>query len=114
MDISGEGYRVSYDPASVVVSFQGTLRLRGMDEYAPITQLLNDLVGQKRDKVTLDLCELRFLNSSGINVLMRFIINIRDQGHSHVVVYGSSQIPWQGKSLNNLQRLLPSLQLEFK
>jgi hypothetical protein len=114
MDISGDGYRVSYDPASVLVSFQGTLRLRGMDEYAPITQLLNDLVDKRSNKITLDLCDLRFLNSSGINVLMRFIINMRDQGQSQVVVYGSSQIPWQGKSLNNLQRLMPELRLEFK
>ena len=30
-----------------------------------------------------------------------------------MIVRGSKAIPWQGKSLKNLQRLMPSLTLEW-
>jgi hypothetical protein len=47
-------------------------------------------------------------------MLFRFVIRMRDQAICQVVVHGSAQVPWQTKSLENLQRLMPSLQLEFE
>jgi hypothetical protein len=72
--------------------------------------------------ITLDLRKLEFLNSSGINVLSKFIIKVRqhrerqakeNQPETNMVVYGSQTIPWQSKSIKNLQRLMPSLELEW-
>jgi hypothetical protein len=113
MEIKGDNYHVVYDPANASFTLQGFLRLRGMSEYAPIMQLLDGVVAAAPETVTLNLQDLRFLNSSGINMLFRFVINMRDQTSSQVVVHGSSQIPWQLKSLRNLQRLMPELQLNF-
>jgi len=39
---------------------------------------------------------------------------VRQQKDIQIAIKGSKQIPWQRKSLKNLQRLMPSLQLEFE
>lgn len=97
-----------------MVICQGSLRLNGTEEYAPIVQLLNELADQEPPMITLNLRELEFLNSSGINVLSKFVIQVRQKGTIQMVVQGSKAIPWQGKSLKNLQRLMPALQLELE
>ena len=113
MEVKGTNYHVIYEPATSTVSFQGILRLRGLNEYDPIVQLLDDVVDAKPAKINLDLRDLRFLNSSGINILFKFVIKIREQGQSKLVVIGSRQVPWQEKSLHNLQRLMADVQLTW-
>lgn len=113
MEIRDEDYRVVYDEASAAVSCEGLMRLRGAEEYAPITDLLDRVKDQAPATITLDVQNLRFLNSSGINVLFKFVIDVRELGKSDLVVLGSSEIPWQGKSLKNLQRLMPTLRLKL-
>lgn len=85
-----------------------------MEEYAPIVQLLNDVADGEPKIITLDLRKLDFLNSSGINIISKFVIKVRQQKNIQIAVKGSKQIPWQGKSLKNLQRLMPSLSLELE
>jgi hypothetical protein len=111
MEIKTEDYCIYYDKTAQTVLCTGSLRLSGMDEYAPIVQLLNDIAEEEPPIITLNLRDLEFLNSSGINVLSKFVIKIRQKGNIDMVVQGSDHIPWQGKSLKNLQRLMPSLQL---
>jgi hypothetical protein len=113
MEIKTEDYSIWYDSVTETAIFQGSLRLSGMEEYAPIVKLLNDLVESEPPKITLNLRELEFLNSSGINVLSKFVINVRQKESMQMIVQGSKNIPWQSKSLKNLQRLMPSLQLEL-
>ena len=95
-------------PIEEVVRFQGSLRLNGTQEFAPIIALLNAVVEGGPTQIILNLQELKFLNSSGINVLSRFVLKVREQASLPLVIQGSKQIPWQGKSLKNLQRLMPS------
>jgi hypothetical protein len=113
MEIQGRDYRVAYDPATAVVTFQGVLRLRDAIEYTPISQLLDAVIVAAPPRITLDVQGLQFLNSAGIHTLLRFAINLRDQEHSRLVVRGATQVPWQNRSLRNMQRLMPELQLEF-
>lgn len=114
MEIKAEDYTVSYDAATATVSCQGSLRLSGMEEYAPIVQLLNNVADQEPLTITLNLQKLEFLNSSGISMLSKFVLKIRQKNNIQMLVQGSKGIPWQGKSLKNLQRLMPSLELELK
>ncbi len=114
MEIKARDYNISYDSVTETVSCQGSLRLNGMDEYAPIVQLLNDVADQDPPTLTLDLRNLEFLNSSGINVISKFVIKVRQKGNIQMIVQGSKTIPWQGKSLKNLQRLMPKLKLELE
>ena len=113
MQIKGPDYRVIYDQVMATIIFEGVLRLRGTQEYASIAQLLQDVVAESHPTITLDLRHLRFLNSAGINMLFKFIIHVRELGQTQVIVDGSSQISWQVKSLKNLQRLMPTLELRI-
>ncbi len=111
--IQGENYQVHYEPTTTTVKFSGSLRLSSMSEYAPIVELLNEVAASAPPTIVLDLQQLEFLNSSGISMLSKFAIAMRKQQTSSIVVKGSTSIPWQGKSLKNLQRLMPNLSLEI-
>lgn len=122
MEIKTDTYTVKYDEENNVILCEGTLRLSGMEEYSPVVELLNAVVEKSPPLIKLDLRKLEFLNSSGINVLSKFIIKVRQhrerqakesQIETNMVVYGSQTIPWQSKSIKNLQRLMPSLELEW-
>ena len=112
MDISHDDYQVQYDEATATVRCSGSFRLHG-EEYKPVLDLLVQAADAKHATLTLDVRELQFLNSSGINTLSKFVLQVRKHNVSRVVVQGSAQYPWQEKSLKNLQRLLPALQLEI-
>jgi hypothetical protein len=113
MEIQSENYHIDYDPQTSIVNFRGSFRLNGMKDYEPIVEFLNGLAEQEPPLIILDLQKLEFLNSSGISMLSKFIINIRKKQKTSIIVKGSKNIPWQDKSLKNLQRLMPSLVLEL-
>jgi hypothetical protein len=111
-EIHQEDYQVHYDPASATVVCAGNFRLRG-PEYDEIMEVLNQAADAGHTTLMLDVRGLEFLNSSGINTLSKFVLRLRQQKGSQLVVKGSEQHPWQKKSLSNLQRLLPTMQLEL-
>lgn len=113
IEINAKDYSIQYDRATETVTCCGSFRLSQTEEYAPIVQLLNDVADSSPQTITLDLRQLEFLNSSGINIVSKFVIKVRQQKNIQIAVKGSKSIPWQGKSLKNLQRLMPSLQLEL-
>ena len=113
MNIKTEDYSIQYNPSTTSITWTGFLRLTGMEEYAPIVKLLNDVVDENPKIIRLNLQNLEFLNSSGINVLSKFVIKVRQKGNINIIVEGSKDIPWQSKSFKNLQRLMPSLQVEL-
>lgn len=112
--IEGEAYRVDYTSETHTLRMEGSLRLSGAADYQPIAQFFEAVVESEPATLVLDLRELQFLNSSGISMLSKFAIGIRKKPGMEIIVKGSATIPWQGKSLKNLQKLLPSLQLEFE
>jgi hypothetical protein len=113
MEITHKNYQVRYDAATATVICQGSFRLRGPEEYAPILELLTQAAEAKPVTLILDLRQLQFLNSSGINTLSKFILLVRKLNTSQIVMQGNQQFAWQQKSLLNFQRLLPGLQLEI-
>ena len=113
MEIIHEDYEVHYDEADAVVICRGSFRLHGSEEYQPILEILLAAADSKPEKLTLDVRELQFLNSSGINTLSKFILRVRKNELDQVLIRGSTQFPWQGKSLKTFQRLLPGLQMEI-
>jgi len=114
VNIEGEDYAVSLDDETKTVTCEGSLRLSGMTEYAPIVALLNELADTVPPTVTLDVRKLKFLNSSGINALSKFVIKVRKNEKTAMFVKGSKSIAWQKKSLKNLQRLMPNLELQWE
>jgi len=96
-----------------VVFFEGTMRLSGTDAYAPINDLLVNTLAANPGSIVIDLTNLEFLNSSGINLLAKFVINVRKEPGVAIKVKGSQRIPWQGKSLPNLKKLHAALDLDI-
>ena len=110
--ITGKDYVVQRDRHTV--TFQGELALGGPHEYAPINELLMQAVKGNTDLITLDFRRLSFLNSSGISMLCKFVLSLRQKQDMQLAILGSHDIPWQGKSLRNLQKFLPRLKLELE
>lgn len=112
-EIKGEDYIVKHDLETVTVSFHGELALGSPNEYQPIKDLLNNIVDSEPATVTLNLRELTFLNSSGISMLSKFVLGLRKNQEIQLVILASNDVPWQSKSLQNLEKLLPTLKLEL-
>lgn len=113
MEVKGGDYRVGVDPDTQTAAFSGTLRLNGADEYAPIQEMLDALLNEN-GSCTWDLRELQFLNSSGINMLYQLVIKARRMGNVQMKVIGSKDVAWQGKSLGNMTRFMPGLELSVE
>jgi hypothetical protein len=113
MEIKTEDYHIWYDRCTATVFFSGSLLLSGPTEYAPIAKLLSDVGNVEPPKITVNVQQLEFLNSSGISMLSKFIIEVRKKGQVSMVIQASQCIAWQAKSLKNLQRLMPSIELEI-
>lgn len=111
LEVKGKHYQVQCDPESATVYFIGEIALGGPKDYAPIVNLLEQLANLTPPIITLNVKELAFLNSSGISMLSKFVIGMKKKKGSQLVVLGSKKTPWQGKSLKNLERLLPGLKL---
>ena len=105
-------YTVEYEPETSTITCQGKFRLRSNNEYMPIIQLLRQVADKQPETIVLDVRKLDFLNSSGINVLSKFIIRVRGHKASKITIKGVHTSAWQQKSLKNFQRLLPSITLE--
>ena len=109
-------YSVVLTPNTSTVVMQGSLRLNAAPEYEPIAQLLDQalaLAGTSSKLLVLDLTSLKFLNSSGINLLYQFVLRVKKQGEVGLKVLGSSANTWQPKSLNNLVKFMPSVELSI-
>lgn len=111
--IEGEDYSVRSDNEKNTVIFSGELSLGGPKEYQPIKQLLESIAEKEPNSMTINLKKLSFLNSSGISMLSKFVISLRKKTRLQLIVLGSEEIPWQKKSLKNLQKFLPGLKLEI-
>ncbi|MCK0195787.1 hypothetical protein MWN34_02580 [Ancylobacter sp. 6x-1] len=109
MEIKTGDFRV-WDEGSTIY-FDGIMRLSGSEAYAPILDLMMNVLASGASTVTLNLTDLEFLNSSGINLLAKFTIETRRHPEVQLVVRGAQSVPWQSKSLRNLQKLHPSVTL---
>ena len=113
-EINDGDYRVFFDADTDTIKFTGELALGGPKEYSDINQLLHDVVDTQPEIITIDLTELAFLNSSGISMLSKFVLGFRKKKEIQLTILGSNDIPWQCKSLKNLQNFLPSLRLDVQ
>jgi hypothetical protein len=112
-NIHGESFDIRLEEENSTVLFKGALRLCGTDDYAPILNMLKETLTSPAMPIVLDLRELDYLNSSGITMLSRFVIEARDRPGIDVQVLASETVPWHARSLRNLQRLMPALSIRL-
>jgi hypothetical protein len=119
-NITGESFEVRLEDNSTVF-FKGALRLRGTEDYAPILEMLKETLRETLREpsispaapIVLDLSELAFLNSSGITMFSRFVIEARSHAGIDLHFVASEAIPWHARSLRNLQRLMPAMNIRL-
>lgn len=112
-NIHGESFDVRLEEENSTVLFKGALRLCGTEDYAPILDMLKETLAAPAMPIVLDLRELDFLNSSGITMLSRFVMEARNRPGIDLQVLASEAVPWHGRSLRNLQRLMPTLSIRL-
>ena len=83
-----------------------------------LVEMINEVLhtpnrAQPAKLIVLDLRELDFLNSSGITMLSRFVIEARDRVGINLRFLASESIHWHARSLKNLQRLMPALIIQL-
>lgn len=108
VQLCDETYSLHYDPKRAHITLTGSLRLQGMQGYQPLNHVLEQSIAA-HDSLELDVQALEYLNSSGINMLAKFVIAVRQHDSKRLTIYGSENYPWQPRSLSNLQRLMPRL-----
>ena len=113
INILHEDYQIKFESSVQTVFCSGSLMLNGSQEYEPIFSLLKQVAILNEDLLSLDLVKLEFLNSSGINVFTKFVIYIRNLKNKPLRVIGQKDIAWQVRLLKNLQRLMPSLDIQL-
>lgn len=113
MELKGEDYLVAYNESGSKIEFFGTIRLRDSSDYAAISDLLETAHRKSAVELVLDFRNLNFLNSAGINTISKFVITARRADTVRLKVIGNSAISWQQKSLKNLQKLWPKVQIEI-
>jgi hypothetical protein len=113
MEFKGEDCLVTFNELKNTIEFFGTIRLRDSSDYKSIGDLLENALCTVAQELVLDFRNLQFLNSAGINTISKFIIAARCSDKVNVKVMGNEQISWQQKSLRNLQKLWPKVQIEI-
>lgn len=114
MEYKGEDFYVDFPESGNTVEFNGTIRLRDKSEYQVIADILDKALETVSPTLILDLKELSYLNSSGINMFSKFIITAKHKNTCAVEICGSSTISWQQKSLKNLRRIWPEIKIEIQ
>jgi hypothetical protein len=112
-NIHGESFEIRLEEDNLTVFFKGALRLSGSEDYAPILEMLRETLIDPAAPIVLDVRELDFLNSSGITMFSRFVIEARDHTGINLHIVASETVPWHARSLKNLQRLMPALNVRL-
>ena len=114
LEVKGEHFAIIYNNNSKAVNFTGRVRLRGLQEYTVVFELFDKVLEINKNLITIDLQNLDLLNSSGIDMLSKFIITARKKKTVDIKIIGSSSKTWQARLLKNMQRLMPKLEYEMK
>ncbi len=91
---------------------RGVLRLPSPSAYEGPFEGIHKGLAAASTRYVVDICGVKFMNSSGITAISRLVLLARTL-EKDLVFVGSSSIPWQGKTIRSLQRLYRGLGVEL-
>ncbi|MDY6936832.1 MAG: hypothetical protein SWY16_04120 [Cyanobacteriota bacterium] len=112
MEIKIEDCCIHCDREKAIVNFQNSC-LAGGENCAFVSKFLHFAIESQPPFVVLNLQGLHSIDSSGIKMLSKFVIQVRHQKRIHMTILGSKEISWHQKSLTYLRSLMPNLRLEL-
>lgn len=111
--LTPQGYRIEH-PDVTTVRLSGALRLESKEDYHRVLAVLQQTLNNcGSDRLTIDLGDLAYLNSSGVSALSIFILQARETESGPIHIVGSSAHGWQRKSLSRFGRLWDRVSVEI-
>jgi hypothetical protein len=104
-------YHVIYDDCTGTVACNGTFQLGWAGDDIAVTHLLDTVVDQPHQSITLDLRGIEFLNTDGFSTLCRFVLKIHQKQTVQLTALISPQMPCQKPLLRMLRQCMPSMQM---
>jgi hypothetical protein len=90
----------------------GVMRLESTQAYDRLFQPIRSELETSRERYTVDLSGVLFMNSSGIRALGTLVLAAK-KGNVSLRIRGLSSVPWQKKTLASLRLLHTGLELEL-
>jgi len=116
-EISSEKYTISYVPEYHLIVCKGSLLLNGALAYQPLLNLLKQAAQeQQKGQLQIDICQMKFMNSSAINMMTKFVMYVSDVEVLPIElnIKAQKQVAWQVRLCINLKRLMPSLETQLE
>lgn len=113
MEFNTDQCRVCFDEASNTLSFSGRLRSVDAEVFTRLDEFLHKASQISKLSMIWDVRALQDLNSAGLGVLYRFVSSKRDNSDYALRIKANSKVYWQDRSLPNLKKMMPRMQLEF-
>lgn len=111
MNLQTSEFSVAFLPEEARIVFEGSMRLRSARDYDELKALLRNAHSLELGTLTLDFRGLKFLNSSGIGTIGQFIVEARKADKIKIVLHGSTDRPWQPRSLGTFKRIWSKVEL---
>ncbi len=114
MITEGEDFHIDYVNDKLAV-ISGILRLPSPTEYEKsFKNIFTSIEKNAADNstYTIDISDLKFLNSSGITGFARIILLARAK-NVPLVIQGKESIPWQKKSIVSLNKLWEKVEIKL-
>jgi hypothetical protein len=111
MNITGDDYRIGCE--NDIIHISGKLSLM-LEDYADIEAFFENIVASKPMNLTLDIQNLKYLNSSGIKVLcVNLILEAADVDGLQLKILCSNRYTWQKETVPTFKDLMDNMVIEF-
>ncbi len=112
MNIGKEGYDISYQNG--VIRIAGKLSLM-LEDYGEIERLFEQVIAAAPPKITLDIRNLEYLNSSGIKTIcVSLILEAADIEGLQMTILCSNHYTWQKETVPTFEDLMENMEIIFE
>ena len=83
-------YEIQIQSSICILSFSGTIL--SQEEYGDAMEIIDEKLAEGQRKFIIDLKELKQVNSSGLNFILRIFTHIRNKGGELILVHANKTI----------------------